>query len=78
MLDDRKFDIRLWVMINMIDLNATKCYVFKEGYIRMSGHKFTLTQESIDSPLIHLTNNAIQQLDNNYGKHEEGNQLSFT
>ena len=51
--------------------------MFKEGYIRTSSHKFTLSQESIDQPFIHLTNNAVQQFDSNYGKLEEGNQLSF-
>lgn len=67
LLDDRKFDIRVWAMINMIDTSAPKCYVFREGYIRMSGHKFTLTQDSIDNMLIHLTNNAVQQYDQHYG-----------
>jgi hypothetical protein len=54
-----------------------KCYLFKEGYIRMSSYEFTLSQESIEQPFIHLTNNAVQQNDKNYGKHEEGNQMSF-
>lgn len=28
--------------------------------------------------MIHLTNDAIQKNDTNYGKHEEGNKLSYT
>lgn len=43
----------------------------------MSGHEFSNDQETIDQPLIHLTNNAVQQVDQNYGKHEEGNQMGF-
>lgn len=54
-----------------------RCYLFSEGYIRMSSQKFTLAQETIDQPFIHLTNNAIQQHEANYGKLEEGNTLSF-
>lgn len=73
LIDDRKFDIRLWVLINMIDLKDIKCYLFKEGYIRTSSYQFELTQQSIDKPLIHLTNNAVQCLNKDYGKHEEGN-----
>jgi hypothetical protein len=61
----------------MIDLKDPKCYLFKEGYIRMSSHPFTISQESIDQPFVHLTNNAVQQYDQDYGKREEGNILSF-
>jgi hypothetical protein len=48
LIDNRKFDIRLWVLVNCIDLKDQKCYLFKEGYIRTSSHRFTLSQESID------------------------------
>jgi len=73
LIDDRKFDIRLWVLVNCCDLSNQKCYLFEEGYIRMSSQKFTLSQESIEQPLIHLTNNAVQQYDKDYGKLEDGN-----
>lgn len=73
LIDQRKFDIRLWVLCDQTDLSNQRCYLFKEGYIRTSSHKFTLSQESIDQPFIHLTNNAVQQFDSNYGKLEEGN-----
>lgn len=61
----------------MIDLRDIRCYLFREGYVRMSSYQFNLSQESIEMPLIHLTNNAVQSMDQNYGKKEEGNQLSF-
>jgi hypothetical protein len=73
LIDNRKFDIRLWVLITQ----DMRCFLFREGYIRMSSYSFTLDQASIAHPLVHLTNNAVQQVDSNYGKHEEGNQLSF-
>lgn len=41
----------------------------------MSSQIFTL--EKIDQPFIHLTNNAVQMYEKNYGLKEEGNQLSF-
>ncbi len=43
----------------------------------MSSHEFSLSEQSIYQPFVHLTNNAVQQFDSNYGKKEEGNQLSF-
>ena len=73
LIDNRKFDIRLWVLVS----HDYRCYLFREGYIRMSSYNFTIDQESIDKPFIHLTNNAVQQVDRNYGMHEEGNQMSY-
>lgn len=59
LIDQRKFDIRLWVLVNQIDLRDQKCYLFKEGYIRTSSRKFTLDEDSIAQPFVHLTNNAV-------------------
>ena len=38
LINKRKFDIRLWVMVTA----EHKCYLFKEGYIRMSGSNYVL------------------------------------
>ena len=73
MIEGRKFDIRVWVFINY-DFQA---YIFKEGYIRTSTASFSLKHEDVDATEIHLTNNAIQKNDENYGKYEDGNQLSY-
>ena len=71
LISKRKFDIRLWVLVT----HEHKCFYFKEGYIRMSSHKYDLNQA--DNPLVHLTNNAIQKYGDSYGAFEEGNILSF-
>ena len=52
MINDRKFDIRLWVLITP----DHRCFLFKEGYIRMSSYRYTLEDSDL---AIHLTNNAI-------------------
>lgn len=54
LIDERKFDIRLWVLISF----DNRCYLFQEGYVRTSSYKFTL--DTINQPMVHLTNNAIQ------------------
>lgn len=41
----------------------------------MSSYQYTL--DSLSQIAVHLTNNAIQIVDDNYGLHEDGNQLSF-
>lgn len=69
LIDSRKFDIRLWVLVGV----DNRCYLFREGYIRTSSYAFTNDSSSIDKPFIHLTNNAVQKHDHNYGKLEEGN-----
>jgi len=51
--------------------------VFPEGYLRLSSYKYSLEEEMMANLAVHLTNNAIQKKDKNYGLEEDGNQLSF-
>ncbi len=73
LIKKRKFDIRLWVLVT----HEYKCFLFREGYIRTSSYEYDTSPESIDKPFIHLTNNAVQKFNENYGAFEEGNQLSL-
>lgn len=73
LINKRKFDIRLWVLIN----HEHKAFLFSEGYIRTSSFAFDLSPASVEKPFIHLTNNAVQRYNDSYGAFEEGNQLSF-
>ena len=73
LINNRKFDIRVWVLMTQ-DL---KVYFFKEGYIRTSSEIFSLSEENIGKDYVHLTNNAVQINSENYGKYEDGNQMSF-
>jgi len=66
----RKFDIRIWVLV----LDTGDLFLYKNGYIRTSSEKFTLDSKV---NFVHLTNNCLQMHGSNYGKHEEGNTLSF-
>ena len=73
LINSRKFDIRIWVLVTQ-DHN---CHLFKEGYVRMSSYNYTIDNDSISKRAVHLTNIAIQKLDRNYGLKEDGNILSF-
>ena len=55
LIKKRKFDIRLWVLVT----HDLRCFLFKEGYIRMSAREFKLDAANVENPFIHLTNNAI-------------------
>lgn len=69
LISNRKFDIRLWVLVS----HDMKVYLFKEGYIRTSSEEYDMTPASLEKPFIHLTNNAVQRHNENYGAFEEGN-----
>lgn len=71
LIHNRKFDIRVWVLVTQNE----NCYFFQQGYLRTSSEKFSL--DNLSSSFIHLTNNAIQKEGTEYGKFEDGNQMSF-
>ena len=48
-------------------------WYFKEGYVRTSSEPFTLAKTSDEDLMVHLTNNAVQKNNKNYGKYEDGN-----
>lgn len=69
----RKFDFRVWVLFDQ-DQNL---YIFKEGYIRMSGSDYGIDPNNVDNAAVHLTNNAVQKNLDTYGKYEDGNIISY-
>ena len=73
LIHNRKFDIRMWVLVT----SELDCYLFKEGYIRTSSAPFAINLDDVDNKFVHLTNNAIQKFGKDYGKFEDGNQMSF-
>ena len=52
-----------------------KAYFYEECYIRTASQEYHLEQVYTNK-LIHLTNDAIQQKSNLYGKYEPANKLS--
>jgi hypothetical protein len=74
---NRKFDIRVWVLVNSFD---GKCYLFKEGYVRTSStiyQEYDSNTPNEEQIFMQLTNNAIQKNGEEYGKYEEGNIISI-
>ena len=69
----RKFDLRTYMMITHHN-GKTKAYWYQEGYVRTSSSFFTLDETD---PYVHLTNDAVQQHADGYGRFEEGNKLSY-
>eukprot|EP01022_Parablepharisma_sp_SALTPOND_P024489 TRINITY_DN542_c0_g1_i1.p1 TRINITY_DN542_c0_g1~~TRINITY_DN542_c0_g1_i1.p1 ORF type:complete len:1002 (+),score=71.85 TRINITY_DN542_c0_g1_i1:11821-14826(+) len=74
LVNKRKFDIRMFGLLTGINGNL-KGYFYEEGYIRTSSKEFSL--KNLSNKAVHLTNDAVQQKEEDYGKFEAGNKLSF-
>ena len=67
---DRKFDIRIWVLLT----HDFKVYMFNEGHLKCCSVEYNL---NLDDNFSHLTNYSFQKYNNNFGKYEKGNEVSF-
>ncbi|CAD8161581.1 unnamed protein product [Paramecium pentaurelia] len=70
----RKFDIRCYMLMTCVN-NTFKAYWYQEGYIRTSCKEFSL--DDVEDKFTHLTNDAVQKKNQNYGKFETGNKISY-
>ena len=73
LIGGRKFDMRMWVLIT----HEMKVHIFREGYIRTSAYAYSLSCDKVGDLNIHLTNNSVQKFNEDYGRYETANQLSF-
>ena len=74
LINRRKFDIRLYSLVTSIN-GVLQGYFYQEGYLR-TACKF-YNPNDLDNKFIHLTNDAIQNKCEEYGKFESGNKLSY-
>lgn len=70
----RKFDFRVFALLTSIN-KTLKGYYYEDGYIRTSSRVFDL--ENLNDRFIHLTNDAVQQQAEDFGKFENFNKLSY-
>ena len=59
LLDGYKFDLRLYVLVT--SFNPLEVWLYQEGFVRLSTHKFSLSPEEQGNLLVHLTNSSIQK-----------------
>ena len=74
LIKKRKFDIRLYTLVTCIN-GFFQAYFYKEGYLRTASK--TYNPNDLDNKFIHLTNDAIQNKCEDYGKFEGGNKMSY-
>jgi hypothetical protein len=73
LVNKRKFDIRCYALITSIN-SVLQGYFYQEGYIRTSSKPFSLSNTN---KFVHLTNDAVQQKCEEYGKFEKANKMSY-
>ena len=78
LIHGRKFDIRCYLLL-VADpkTGLPHAYEYREGYIRTSSTRYSLSPRSRKNRMIHLTNDAVQNKGDNFGKYEAGNKLSY-
>ena len=74
LIKKRKFDIRLYTLVTCIN-GTFQAYFYKEGYLRTASKNYN--PNDLENKFIHLTNDAIQNKCEDYGKFEGGNKMSY-
>ncbi|KRX04923.1 hypothetical protein PPERSA_06557 [Pseudocohnilembus persalinus] len=59
LIDNFKFDLRIYALVT--SYNPLECFIFKEGFARISTEEFSLHPDDITNNQIHLTNYSIQK-----------------
>jgi len=73
LINGRKFDLRAFALITSIN-GVQKGFMYRDCYFRTSSKQFDL--KDLDR-MIHLTNDAVQQNDEDYGRYENANKMSI-
>jgi hypothetical protein len=74
LINKRKFDIRLYTLCTFNN-GVFQAYFYQEGYLRTACRPFNVNDMD---KFIHLTNDAVQNKCEDYGKWENGNKLSYS
>ena len=64
LVDDRKFDMRIYVLC--LSYQPLKVYLYREGFARFANTAYSTAKSDLKNQYIHLTNHAIQKRDVDY------------
>lgn len=60
LLDGYKFDLRLYVLVT--SFSPLEAFIYREGFARLSTHRYTSDAVGLNNLFIHLTNSSVQRL----------------
>ncbi|EFO61188.1 Tubulin tyrosine ligase [Giardia lamblia P15] len=69
LLGGYKFDIRQWVFVSSI--NPLIIFQWTSPYLRFCSSKYSLNEDDLKNPYIHLSNNSVQKCSGQFGKDDE-------
>lgn len=69
LLGGYKFDIRQWVFVSSI--NPLIIFQWTRPYLRFCSSKYSLDEQDLKNPYIHLSNNSVQKCSEQFGKDDE-------
>ncbi|XP_065357792.1 tubulin monoglutamylase TTLL4 isoform X3 [Calliphora vicina] len=71
LINDNKFDMRIYVV--MTSINPLRIYMYKDGLARFASVKYSSGLNNLDERCMHLTNYSINKFSENYSKNEDVN-----
>ncbi|XP_017013100.2 tubulin polyglutamylase ttll-4 [Drosophila takahashii] len=71
LINDNKFDMRIYVVLTSI--NPLRIYMYKDGLARFASVKYSSELSNLDERCMHLTNYSINKFSQNYAKNEDFN-----
>ncbi|XP_012159709.1 tubulin polyglutamylase TTLL4 isoform X3 [Ceratitis capitata] len=71
LINDSKFDMRIYVVLTSI--NPLRIYMYKDGLARFASVKYSSELTTLDDRCMHLTNYSINKFSQNYSKNEDFN-----
>lgn len=66
----RKFDVRMYALV--VSYRPLKVYMYSRGFARLCAAKYSMTSASLDDPVVHLTNVAVQKKGAEYNQRHGG------
>jgi len=66
----KKFDLRLYVLVT--SYAPLTVYMYRSGFARFSGTRFSMNKEDLSNVMMHLTNVAVQKQSDNYSEKTGG------
>ena len=66
----------MYGLAQIVDSVHFRGYFYKEGYVRTSSYKYDV--DDLENRDVHLTNDAVQGKNSEYGKFERANKISMS
>ena len=74
LIGDRKFDVRLYLLVSSVD--PLELFIFNEGIVSICSEKFTMDTDQMSNKFVHLSNYSVNKNHESYSVKEQRWKLS--